>query len=436
MLIKSKFLLLISFVLLIISCSQDTNIATFTVSYGDFSNSLMIEGSVEPVLSTTLTSPRPCDGTIDILVEDGEYVEEGQVVCVIVWQEIQNEYDQIIIALENAEVGIIKTQADLNMQLALLEAQVRTNDADTRIAQMDSLQIAFMSLNQRLIKELELEKATIEKERYEKKLNALKVIQQSEVKKLELEIQRFKIRVAAMKEQLDALTLRAPKSGIVIRANNPLTGTKVKVGDPVWSGFPIATLPQFDQMKVKIQATESDFKMINVNDSVYYTFDAMPDNTGKGKILRKAPIGQPYKRGSSVKFFEIEASIDSVLVMPEPGFTANCRVIIKQADSVLSVPQIAIFEEDSMKVVFVQSKKGYERRQVLTDISSLKESVVSAGLEEGDIITLSKPKLSLVKELISLPDSIVNKQESPADTPQPTNMQGFPPGMVSPMPQR
>ena len=411
MLIKSKFLFLIPFVFLIISCRQDTNIATFTVSYGDFSNSLMIEGAVEPVLSTTLTSPRPCDGTIDILVEDGEYVEEGQVVCVIVWQEIQNQYDQIIIALENAEVGLIKTQADLNMQLALLEAQVRTNDADTRIAQMDSLQIAFLSVNQRMIKELELEKATIEKARYEKKLNALKVIQQSEVKKLELEIQRFKIRVAAMKEQLDALTLKAPKSGVVIRANNPLTGTKVNVGDPVWSGFPIATLPQFDQMKVKIQASEADFKMINVNDSVYYTFDAMPGNTGKGKILRKAPIGQPYKRGSSVKFFEIEASIDSVLVMPEPGFTANCLVIIKKADSVLSVPQIAIFEEDSMKVVFVQSKKGYEKRQVLTDISSLKESVISAGLEDGDIITLSKPKLSLVKDLIPLPDSIVNKPE-------------------------
>jgi len=435
MLIKSKILVILSFTLLLFSCGQDTNMATFTVSYGDFNNSLMIEGFVEPVNSTTLSSPRPCDGTIDYLIEDGEYVEEGQVVCIIVWQQIQNEYDQISIALENAEVGLIKTQADLNMQYALLEAQVRTNDADTRIAQMDSLQIAFMSSYQRRIKELELERATIEKARFEKKIEALKVIQQSEIKKLELEIQRFRMRVSTMKEQLDALTLKAPKSGLFLRANNMLTGTKVTVGDPVWSGFPIATLPQFEQMKVKIMASEADFKNIAVNDSVYYTFDAMPGNKGTGKILRKTPIGQPYTRGSTVKFFEIEASIDSVLVMPEPGFTANCKVVTKQVENVLSVPQIAIFDEDSMKVVYVQTNKRYERRQVLTDISSLKESVITAGIEEGDVITLSKPKLSLVKQLITLPDSIVNKPETPADTPQPESMQGVPPGMSPAIPK-
>ena len=400
--------ILLSF--LLFSCTQEIKMGTFTVSYGDFINSLLIEGAVEPVQSTTLSSPGNCDGTITFLVEDGVYVEEGQVICIIEDQETQNRYNSIIISLENAEVGLIKTQADLNMQYAIIEAQVRTNDVDTRIAQMDSLQIAFVSSKQRVIKELELERAAIEKVRYEKKLEALKVIQQSEVKKLELQIQRLRIRVQTIKEQLDALTLKAPRSGLIIRNNNLLTGTKIKVGDPVWSDFPIATMPQFEKMKVKIMASESDFKSISVNDSVSYTFDAMPGNTGIGKIVKKAPIGQPYKRGSTVKFFEIEASIDSVLIMPEPGFTANCKIVFKQVAHVLSVPQIAIFEEDSIKVVFVQRKRRYEKRQVLTGISSPKESVVSAGLNEGDIITLSKPKPSFIKELITLPDSITKKQ--------------------------
>jgi hypothetical protein len=236
---------------------------------------------------------------------------------------------------------------------------------------------------------------------------ALKIIQQSDIKKLELEIQRFRMRVATIKEQLDALTIKAPRSGIVIRAINPLTGKKVIIGDPVWSNFPIATMPQFEKMKVKIMASESDFKSISVNDSVYYTFDAMPGNSGTGKILKKAPMGQPYRRGSTVKFFEIEASIDSVLTMPEPGFTANCRIVFKQAENVIFVPQIALFDEDSIKIVFVQIKKGFEKRQVQTGISSPKESIITAGLEEGDVITLSKPKASLIKEMIALPDSVV-----------------------------
>jgi len=398
---------------------------------------MLLEGLIEPVLSTTLTSPRNCDGTIVFLVEDGEYVEEGQIVCVIEYQQLQNQYDEILIQLENAEAGLNKTKADLNMQFALLEAQVRTNEADTKIAQMDSLQIAYMSFSQKAIKELELEKATIEKARYEKKLEALKFIQQTEIKKLELEIQRFKIRVDAMKEQIDALTLKAPRSGMVVRSVNRLVpgGVKLQVGDPVWSNFPIAVLPDFKKMKVIISASEADFKYISVNDSISYTFDAMPDNKGTGKILKKAPVGQPYKRGSTVKFFEIEASIDSVLTMPEPGFTANCHIIMKQVENVISVPQIALFDEDSIKVVYVQLKKGFESRQVQTDISSPTEIIITAGLTAGELIALSKPKSSLVKVRTVLPDSLTLKQDTLVDVPKPDMLLQPVPGASIPTPQ-
>ena len=404
--------------LFISSCSPDAQMATYTVSQGDFINALLVEGAVEPVLTTTLSCPRNCDGIVQYLVEDGIYVEKDEIVCIIEDQNIQNRYDQNVIGLETAEATLNKTQADLNMQYALLEAQVKTNEADTKIAQMDSLQLAFVSPNQRLVKELELEKAGIEKNRYEKKLQALKVIQQSEIRKNELQIQRYRNQVQSIKDQLDALTIKAPRSGLVIRANYRMTGTgkKLQVGDPVWSIMPLVIMPEFKQMKVKILASETDYKNINVNDSVSYTFDAMPGNSGSGKILKKSPVGQPYKEGGKVKFFEIEASIDTVMTMPEPGFTANCRIILKKDANVITVPQIAIFDEDSIRVVFVQRKKGYERRQVLTGLSSLRESVITAGLTDGEVIALSKPKAQLVKERIALPDSLVKKPETPVDT--------------------
>ena len=397
------------------SCSPDAKLSSYTVSQGDFINSLLVEGVVEPVLTTTLSSPRNCDGVVQFLVEDGIYVEKDEIVCIIEFQALQNMYDQNVIGLETAEASFNKTKADLNMQYALLEAQVKTNEADTKIAQMDSLQLAFVSPNQRMIKELELEKASIEKERYEKKLQALKIIQQSEIRRWELEINRYRNQVQMFKDYIDALTIKAPRSGLVIRSTNLLTRKKLQVGDPVWSNFPIAIMPEFKQMKVKIMASETDFKMISINDSVFYTFDAMPGNSGSGKILKKSPVGQPYKEGGKVKYFEIEASIDTVMTMPEPGFTANCRIILKKEMDVVIVPQIAIFEEDSIKVVFVQRRNGFERRQVLTGLSSIRESVITAGLAGGEVIALTKPKAQLVKERIALPDSLVKKPETDVD---------------------
>ena len=406
---------------LITSCATDTNISTFTVSYGDFTNSMMVDGVVEAVLSTTLVAPYIFDGTIQYIIEDGDDVEEGQVVCIIENMEVQNQYDMILIQLENAEAGLNKTKADLNLQFALLEAQVRTNEADTKIAQMDSLQIAYMSLNQRKVKELELEKASIEKARYEKKLESLKIIQQSEIRKLELEIQRLGIRVGSLKERLDALTLKAPKKGRAIREVNRLTGNKLQVGDPVWANFPLITLPDFSLMAIKMAVSEANFRNINVNDSVIYTFDAMPDNTGSGKILKKTPVGQPITRGSAVKIFEIEATIDSVLTMPDPGYTANCHIIMKQIENVISVPQIALFDEDSIKVVYVRQNRGFESRQVLTDVSSLTKIIISSGLEGDEVIALSKPKASLIKTHTALPDSVLHKPETPETVPIPVN---------------
>ena len=410
------FILLLSF-LLLFSCNlRENNVAvTYTVHQIDFEDVLLIDGVVEPVNSTNVVCANGIDGIVVFLVEDGTFVDEGELVCVIEDQNLQNRYDEIVLSLENAEVNLAKTQADLAMQYALLEAQVKNNEAQTQIANLDSLQLRYATPNQRRIKELELEKATIERAKYEKKLSALRIIQQSEVRKNELEIERLRNRMKSAEEDLKKLKVKAAKKGLAILPLTWMTGQKLKVGDNMWNNMPILTIPEMDRMKVKIMAPERDFKMINVDDSVAYTFDAMPGNFAYGKIRKKTPVGQAVNRDSKVKFFEIEVSIDSVPIMPDPGFTANCRVVLKQAKDTIVVPQIAVFDEDSMKVVYVKQKKGYEMRQVATGLSSQKEIIISEGLQHSETISLIKPKANLIKsrKLLSI---VTDNEEAKPDS--------------------
>ena len=403
--LKHHPVFIIFLLLLIYSCSSDNDkdVSTYVVSHTNFENTLMIDGYVEPVRSSAASCPPYIEGVLAFIIEDGTYVKEGDVVANIEVQELQTNYDQLLVDLENAEANLNKIRSDLDMQYALLEAQVKNNEADTEIAQLDSLQLIYSTPNQRRIKELDLEKVTIEKNKYEKKLEALSIIQQSEIRRMELEIQNFSNRAKSAKQQIDALTVKAPQNGMAVRSTNFLTGKKLQVGDPVWHLMPLVTLPDFSEMKVKIMAPEIDYKYISVNDSVFFTFDAMPGNMAWGKILMKSPVGKQHKEGSKVKFFEIEASIDSTLTMPEPGFTADCRIILKQVKDTIVVPQIAIFEEDSMKVVYVKKKRGFERRQVQTGLSSPKEAIVAAGLQGKEIISLAKPQASSVKKTVLLP---------------------------------
>ncbi|MCL1821364.1 MAG: hypothetical protein FWG22_00920 [Prolixibacteraceae bacterium] len=401
------------------SCSSFTGreLSTYTVSSSDFENIIIIEGYVEPINSIAIMCPGDIEGTVSFLAEDGVYVNEGDLICIVEVHDLQTTYDQLTIELENAEANLAKTKADLNMQYALLEAQVQNNEADSQIALLDSLQLVYATPTQRRIKELELERSAINRVKFDQKLKSLDIIQQSEIKRQELRIQRLQNNIETVQERINSLAIHAPIGGLMLRANYWLseTGAKLQIGDKVFGNMPLALIPEMSEMKVKINASERDFKYINVDDSVFYTFDAMPGKLGWGKIEKKMPIGQQYRRDSKIKFFEIEASVDSVEKMPEPGFTANCHVILKQVKDTIVAPQIAIFEQDSMKVVYVKQKKGFEMRQITTGLSSPKEAIITAGLRRNEIISLSRPESSAIKQVTLLPVATEEKKEENAD---------------------
>lgn len=431
--IKHKHFIIYISLFFLFSCSSGNSdqLSTYTVTSKNFENVLTIDGYVEPIRSTNLNCPADVDGIVQFIIEDGTIVEEGQVVCIIEATALETDYDQLVVNLENSRAQLETTKATLNTEYALLEAQVKSNEADALIAQLDSLQLTYSPENQRKIKELDLERVSIEKKKYEKKLESLAIIQQSEIRKQEIGIQRAEQRAKSLKDRLDQLTIKATKRGLATRAISRMTGKKIQEGDNVWNGVPIIIIPEMDEVKIKIMAPESDYKMMNIGDSVSYTFDAMPDNIAWGKILKRSPVGQPISRESKVKLFEIETSVDSTLAIPDPGFTANCHIWLKEVVDTIVIPQIAIFDEDSIKVVYVKNGKNIEKRQILTGITSPKEAIVSTGLQRGEIICLSIPSPSLIKDVTLLPDSIVkpknnSSQQTPEQRPPAQQMPGHP----------
>jgi multidrug efflux pump subunit AcrA (membrane-fusion protein) len=388
------------------ACSpgSDNDISSYTVTKKNFENSIRIPGFVDAVNVTSVVCPRGVDGTVEWLVEEGTVVEEGDVICVIDYPVLETNYDQYLTGLEQAKTTLQRTIADLNMQYAILEAQVRSTEAESELARLDSLELLYSPANQRKVRELQLEISLINKTRYEKKLEALKIIQSSEIRRREIELRQFTSRVEAAREQLDKLTVRAPKAGVVVLAASWSSGgAKLKLGDNVWNNHPIATIPEFSRMKVKMMVSEADFRQISMNDSIAYRFDAMPGNAGYGKIIHRGLMGQPVARGSQVKQFEMEGSIDSVQMRPDPGFTADCNIILKEVEDVIVVPQVAVFDSDSIKVVYVRRGRGYEMRQVRTGLTSAKEAIIDKGLEEGEIIALTRPSEKAVRRSALLP---------------------------------
>lgn len=395
------------------ACSKsDTNqTISVIVERSTFDDFLSIEGTAEPIQTTNVICPQNVDGTIIFLIEDGVIVEAGQVVCILEDKNLESEYDDAVTNLESAIAEFNKVKANLEMQYTLLEADVRNNQAQTEIAFLDSLQLRYSSETMRRIRELELEKASIEKRKLQSKLKNLQEIQQSEIRKHQLIIQRHQRNVDSRKQRLESLTLTAPSSGIVRRAFNRQTWKQYQEGDNVWTGRAILTIPDNEKMKVLFMASEADYKRININDKIEYSFDAMPSNMGWGKVTKKATIGNPIRRDSKVRFFEIEASVDSLLEPLSPGQSVNCKIILRTVADTIVIPQIAIFEADSTRVVYIPIGKYFEKREIQTSLSSPKEAIITHGLNAGEKISLSRPDRRLVREITLLPDSVKTQND-------------------------
>ncbi|MDR1372389.1 MAG: hypothetical protein LBJ17_04580 [Dysgonamonadaceae bacterium] len=415
-------LLYVICLLLSVSCSNKSfdAVPTFTVTHTNFVNYIDIDGYTEPLSVSSACAPEYFDGEIEYIIEDGTFVNEGDIVCRVKSPELQTTYDESSNNLQQVEAQLNTQRASLEMQEAVLKAEIMTNEAQDKITALDSLQISYLSPKEARIKQLELEQSAINKSRFEKKIKALEVIRQSELKKMELQVQQYRRQLDDIAERREKMNIKALRRGLAMRAVNPSTGQQFKVGEPCWSEMPIVNIPDVSGMKVKISAPEADFKAINKDDTVIYSFDAMPNITGQGRITLKSTVGNNRNSGivvfgggvihysngkkkSKVKFFDIEASIDTVQQMPEPGFSTRCHILLKQVKDTLVVPQISVFEEDSMKVVFVKQYNGFEKREIATGLSSQKEIIVSAGLKEGEIITLVRPKNAMINNTVLLP---------------------------------
>lgn len=366
---------------------------TYTVERTTYEDVLVLDGVVEAVNSMNIYCPADVDGTIVSIVENGTRVKKDDVVCVVEDMNVANKYDQLILDIESAHADLEKLRATQRMEYALLEAQVETNDAEAMLADADSLQMLYMSAVERRIKKLQLERAAIERERLLKKMEATKVMHQADVTSAEKRIERLERQREEERKKMESLTIRAPKEGVVVRAKKRHRGDETwNIGDNIWQGRVVATLPDPRKVKAMLYVPETEYKRMQVGDSVWYAFDAMPDNRAWGRITKMASVGQERTRGSKVKTFEIEASVDSLTTPVEMGLSVNCHVYVSSVPDVLAVPTICIFDKDTLKVVYVQHGRRYEERVVTLGIGSPKMTIVTDGLHEGERVAMIRPK--------------------------------------------
>ncbi|HKL93558.1 MAG TPA: HlyD family efflux transporter periplasmic adaptor subunit [Bacteroidales bacterium] len=400
MIIHMRILFFTLLTLVVSACGNRGDSQSFStkVERGNFQEWLSLEGSVEAVNATSINCPRVFDAVVLYIAEDGSFIQAGDTVCILESNRLKEQYERSLTNLEIFEAEYNKGVADLDLSMTLLEAQVRNNEAQTQISNLDSLQLEYSSPSQRKITELQLKRSRIEKRKLESKLKYLRIINQTELRKMQIYINQMKSQVSSLEKELQSLVMLAPKAGLVLLGESPSTDGRLQVGEEIYPNALIASIPEMDQMQVRIQAKEAEVKRLELGQRVDFTFDGMPDSRAQGLIRMIAPVGTPMRGNQSIKLYDVVASIDTASTLPKPGLSAMAQVYLQLEPDTVFVPQLAIFIEDSSRFVYVREGNGYIRQEVQLGLQSSKQAIISGGLKGSETISLIKPKNAAVKE--------------------------------------
>jgi HlyD family secretion protein len=262
------------------------------------------------------------------LAEHGSIVRKGDSIAALDPSSIYKFIIQKEEEFENEIAAANKKKVEMENNLQELQAQLRSELAMYDLKKLELERIRFESELKRKITELEFQQATIRLENVKRKLDS-----ETRQEGIELEIHKIKImqreaQIREAYETLEKLTLYSPNDGVFQVAQNRRTRQNVRLGDDVFFGGQIASIPDLTRMKALSLVNETDISKISTGMKVIVRLDALPAVEFNGIITFISKICTERERK---KVFLTEVEITESDIRLKPGMTVSCEYIISSS---------------------------------------------------------------------------------------------------------
>ncbi len=355
------------------------------VTRGAYQAAVLLTGELEAVESAKLVVPRTPMWRMPIrwMEEDGAEVTAGQKVIELDNSQFTGELEQNRIAESRARNDLLRKEADIAVDLADREyrlAQARTQHEKATIEAAVPEEIRSRREHQE--KQLALSRAEVELQKAIDDLETGREAAVAGLEELRIALEEASREVRVAEEAIAQLTLRAPRDGIFVISENRQEGRKFEVGDDVWVGLPVASIPELEEMRVEASLSDVDDRKIAVGMRAVCVLDAYPAESFEGEVVEIAPVAQGRGRESRRRSFRVVIRLhDSDPEKMRPGMSVRAEVLPPRREDVLLAPRFAIdFSSDAPLAML---EDGSTRELVLGPCNSL-ECVVEEGLSEGE----------------------------------------------------
>lgn len=240
-------------------------------------------------------------------------------------------------------------------------------------------------------------KAEIELERFQASDPLDQRQKELTVHKLQREQQKLEQRMHKLRQDREAMVVRAPIDGVVYygsikrgRISDASTmESRLRPGGTISLNEVFMTVVATDALQLRADVPEKDLHRIRVGRRGKASLVAFPNQKLDARVTR---VGQvPIRVGSFDATLVLEADPQNVSIMP--GMKCDLAIMAYHNRNAIVVPESAVFEEDGDSYVYVhQGDKDPERRVVKTGERHDKKVEILEGVKVGEKIRMKKPE--------------------------------------------
>lgn len=379
--------------------TDPVSVETTTVGKAITQHDRVLTGTVEADQSSTLSTRVP--GAIqEVLVEEGDRVEKGDLIAKIDSRDLKAQSNQAQANISQAEASVNSARsAYISAQSQKNQAQARVQEAQGKLQEAEA-QLADAQLHQRRMKmlyengavsESRLDEANTRLATAEARIDQIQAnIEQaksqveqarSQMEQSQSNIEQSQARVeeaSASLEQnlanLDYGEIKAPFNGFV-------TQEHAQAGTMAGEGQPIITLETVDDLEFRVSIPESLLRQIAVGETIPVEIGAIGREI-EGKVKQIVPTADPRSRSFTAK---ISLPPDEQVISGMFGRLA----LSTQETGGLRVPQSSVVEQLGLTGVYRVVDQQAKFTPVTLGSEKANEVEVYSGVNSEDTIIVN-----------------------------------------------
>jgi multidrug resistance efflux pump len=262
------------------------------------------------------------------VLKHGSEVKKGDSIIQLDGTEIRKYIIERETQLATQKAVLAKLRVDQANRVLDLQSRLKSELASFELKKLELESSKFDTEKNRKIKQIEFEQAKLNLKKVQRSIDLNKVIAAYTLEIEQIKTDQLHNEIKDAYAILPKLTLRAPLSGIFQVADNRRTNTPVKIGDDIYQGNLLGSVPDLTWMKVNAYVNEVDYLKIKIGQKVKVRMDALPKVVFMGEVNYLGKLCHRKNDKSKEKVFDVEVKILKTDQRLKPGMTVSCEYIL------------------------------------------------------------------------------------------------------------